>query len=96
MSRRDEWRLEPHVCRHCFGRIASKALDDEDDKRLYQCTHCGLEVEGHKASVLCACGTKIRKGKTSMVDAGLRCHLNAARSPEFPALYVASFAGAQS
>lgn len=91
----DEWRLEPHCCRSCFGRIASKALDDEDDKRLYQCTHCGLEAEGHKAAVLCACGTKLPKGKGKTVSAGLQCHENKARSIEFPAVIVASFAGAQ-
>jgi len=94
MKAREEWRLEPHVCRACFGRIASKPVDD-DDRRLYQCTHCGLEAEGHKASVLCACGTKIRKGKSAHVDAGLRCHENKAKSVEFPALYVASINGVQ-
>lgn len=95
MSRRtEEWRLEPHVCRSCFSRVASRELD-EDGKRLYQCTNCGLEAEGHKPSALCACGAKIRKGKGASVSAGLQCHENKARSPEFPARYVASFAGAQ-
>lgn len=94
MSRRDDWRLEPHVCRSCFSRIASREVD-EDGKRLYQCTNCGLEAEGHKPSVLCACGTKMRKGKTGFVSAGLVCHENRARSPEFPALYVASLNGVQ-
>ena len=97
MSRREvSWRLEPHVCRVCFGRIASRPMDDDDDdRRLYACTSCGAEAMGHKASVLCACGTKVRRGKNQLVDAGLRCHENKARSPEFPAQYVASFGGAQ-
>ena len=48
-----------------------------------------------------ACGIKLRKakgdGRTSevLVDAGIRCHENRSRSPEFPAVYVASYAGAQ-
>lgn len=98
MSRGHQWRLEPHVCRACFGRVASRPAGDEDsDHRIYACTNCGLEAEGARASVLCACGTKIRSGvqKGRYVDAGLRCHENRARSPEFPAQYVASHAGAQ-
>ena len=97
MSRRDAgWRLEPHVCRVCFSRIASRVIEgDAEDRREYVCTGCGLEAAGHRASVLCACGTKVKKGKTSYADAGLRCHENRARSPEFPALYVASVNGAQ-
>lgn len=90
----DEWRLEPHVCRSCFSRLVSRQSDD-DGGRVYQCTSCGLEAEGSRADVLCACGTKLRKGKTAWVDAGIRCHQNLARSPEFPALFVASYAGAQ-
>lgn len=95
MSRRDDWRLEPHVCRACFGRIASRELDEDEGRRLYVCTHCGLEAEGTRASALCACGTKLPKGKGRYVSAGLRCHENKARSPEFPALYVASINGTQ-
>lgn len=94
------WRLEPHVCRACFSRIASRPADgDEDDAgRVYQCTNCGLEAEGTKPSVLCACGTKLRKGGKSsaaLVDAGLRCHANQDVRPDFPSLYVASYGGAQ-
>lgn len=97
MSRmRDEWRLEAHCCRVCMGRIASRQSDTDEDKRLYQCTNCGLEAEGHKPSVLCACGMKIRKGKGGhMVSAGLQCHENHARGPEFPAVYVVSLGGVQ-
>lgn len=95
------FRLEPHVCRACFARVASFPAAD-GDARVYQCTNCGLEAEGHKASAVCACGIKMRKvkgnGRTAvvMVDAGIRCHENKARSPEFPSLYTASYAGAQS
>lgn len=93
------WRLEPHVCRVCFGRIASRQLGD---RRVYECTNCGLDGVGGKPSTICACGIKLRKSKgdgrsaVTMADAGIRCHRNNAVSPEFPALYVASYGGAQS
>lgn len=91
------WRLEPHVCRTCFARIASTP---HADGRLYQCTNCGLEAVSGKVSSVCACGLKMRKGGKhgttgAMVDLGIRCHLNSARSAEFPALYTASYAAAQ-
>ena len=95
MSRDKQWRLEPHVCRSCFSRIVSRPLDEDDDKRLYHCPNCGMEAEGSRASVLCACGMKVRKGKSAWADAGVRCHENQAKSPEFPALYVCSYGGAQ-
>lgn len=89
-----DWRLEPHCCRACFGRIASRP---DGDRRLYHCTNCGAEAHGERADVLCACGTKMRVGKhgSTYRDAGLRCHENRARSPEFPSLYTASYGGAQ-
>lgn len=94
----ETWRLEPHVCRVCFGRVASRKTDAG---RLYQCTNCGAEAHGHRADVVCACGMKLRKhrcdGRSSvtLVDAGIRCHENLRRSPEFPSQYTASFGGAQ-
>ena len=95
MSRADGWRLEPHVCRSCFSRLVSKPADDDDHHRLYHCPNCGLEAEGTRASVLCACGTKIRRGKGSFADAGLRCHANSNPTPDFPHLFVATVGGAQ-
>ena len=95
MSRAYTWRLEPHVCRSCFSRIVSRPLDEDDDKRLYHCPNCGMEAEGSRASVLCACGMKVRKGKNAWIDAGVRCHLNQARSPEFVSVYTATHSGAQ-
>jgi hypothetical protein len=97
-ARECSWRLEPHCCRACFGRIASMPVAGG---RLYQCTNCGAEAVGSKPDVLCACGIKLRKAKgdgrssVALQDAGIRCHLNKRVSPEFPALYVASFGGAQ-
>lgn len=93
------WQLEPHCCRNCFGRIVSRK--HPDGGRDYHCPNCGIEGSGQKPSVICACGMKLRKSKGdgrssfTLVDAGLRCHLNQRQSPEFPALYVASHGGAQ-
>ena len=95
MKKSEGWRLEPHVCRSCFGRIVSKSIDDDGDRRQYVCTNCGLQAEGAKASALCACGMKLKKKSGVHADAGLRCHENHARSIEFPAMYVASYGGAQ-
>lgn len=89
------WRLEPHVCRHCFARIASAKTEHG---RLYRCTNCGLEGEGGKPGVVCACGIKLRKARAdgrsgeAMIDAGVRCHPNPDPSPSNPSLYVASYA----
>lgn len=89
------WRLEPHCCRVCFARIASAKTSGG---RLYRCTNCGLEAEGSKPSVVCACGIKLRKAKAdgrsgeAMIDAGVRCHPNPDPSPSNPSLYVASYA----
>ena len=90
----DNWRLEPHCCRVCFARIASRPADDGG--RLYQCTNCGAEAAGRRPDALCACGTKVRKGgKHSPVyaDAGIRCTINENPTPEFPSLYVAKAIG---
>jgi hypothetical protein len=100
VSAQDAWRLEPHVCRSCFSRIASQRTDKPGERR-FECTNCGLSAVGHKASVVCSCGIKLRKhrgdGRSGEVlaDAGIRCHENQKRSPEFPSLYACSFGGAQ-
>lgn len=98
----DHYRLEPHICRHCFGRIGSTELvtaGGDGHARQYTCTNCGASSKGPDASVLCCCGIKLRKpgddGKPGpeMVDAGIRCHENENVRPDFPALYVASYRG---
>lgn len=93
--------LEPHICRHCFGRIASHEifLSDGSLGREYICTNCGAAAEGHDASVLCCCGIKVRKAGEDTravddeVDAGIRCYENPNPTPAFPALIVASVGG---
>lgn len=93
--------LEPHICRHCFGRLASHEifLSNGSIGREFVCTNCGAAAEGQDASVLCCCGIKVRKpGEDSRViddevDAGIRCHPNPNPTPAFPALIVASAGG---
>lgn len=84
------WALEPHVCRHCFGRLAS--TDAGEGRRRYQCTNCGAEAVGLSPDVLCSCGLKLRHHGPGggLVDAGLRCQPNPSPSPEFPSLFVAA------
>jgi hypothetical protein len=82
------WTLEPHVCRHCFGRLASMA-------EAVVCTNCGAtEVgPGVKVSALCACGVKINRSGlfgSVLVDAGLRCQPNPSPTPDFPSVFVAA------
>lgn len=96
MAVREQWVLEQHCCRSCFGRVVSREIRDDDLNRVYRCTNCGLEAEGRRADVICACGMKLHtKGKKG-VDVGLRCHENQVPSPEFPSQIVASIMGVQS
>lgn len=79
------WTLEPHVCRHCFGRLVSQGS-------RYLCTNCGAEAVGDAPDVLCACGTTLRRhgSAAAPMNAGLRCQPNPAPTPEFPSLFVAA------
>lgn len=81
--------LEPHVCRYCFGRLAS--LIGPDGLPSVECTNCGAVIAG-PVSNLCACGVKIRRDGPAgprWVDAGLRCKPNPGPTPEFPSVFVA-------
>ena len=88
------FRLEPHVCRRCFGRIVSR--DAGDGLRQYVCSNCGFEGSGPGPECVCSCGIRLRKSTVARAknatpqDAGVRCMPNPAVSPDFPALYVAS------
>lgn len=88
------WHLEPHVCRQCFGRLASRALDTGEQEFL--CTNCMHLTLSTTHQDACCCGMKIRKrngtGRSGgpMVDAGVRCIVNPDKSPAFPSAYVAS------
>lgn len=65
-----EWRMTPHVCRECFGRVM------ERHGGVFRCSCCGHEATGDAASVVCCCGLTLQ-GKHDM---GIRCQLNTARS----------------
>jgi hypothetical protein len=88
------WHLEPHVCRACFGRMASRALSETTSE--FMCTNCMLLTVSESHTDACCCGMKIRKRNGSgrsggpMVDAGVRCIVNPEKSPAFPSAYVAS------
>lgn len=83
------WSLEPHVCRHCFGRLLSQPAAG---RTRYVCSNCGAEDLGDGPDVLCACGLALRNHGPSggMLNAGLRCQPNPSPSPEFPSLFVAA------
>jgi hypothetical protein len=79
MTAKDEqlrWELTQHCCRCCFGRVVMRITFDR--RRVYRCTCCGVEAEGHQPSAICACGIKLGKSK----DAGIRCVVNTRRTPE--------------
>lgn len=78
------WALTDHCCRACFSRILVR--ETFDARKIYRCAGCGIEKEGHRPTVICSCGIKLKTG----VDAGIRCERNAARSPEFPAEITAA------
>lgn len=83
-------RLEPHVCRHCFGRLVSAPAPG--GARSYVCSNCGAAARGDAPDVLCACGLKLRNHGPGprLVDAGLRCQPNPNPRPDFPSLFVAA------
>jgi hypothetical protein len=85
----ESFRIEPHVCVHCMGRVLSRALPDLDDvaaiSRLFRCADCGVEKEGQTPSVICTCGFKVHR-RTNL---GLRCESNTGKTPEFPAEIIA-------
>lgn len=72
------WRIEPHCCAVCFGRILSRETEDSG-QRLYRCADCGTEKQGALSRVICACGVKLNAR-----SAGIRCEPNAQKTPEFP------------
>lgn len=78
------WVIEDHVCRVCFGRVLMR--ETFDMRRIYRCSNCGTEAEGKTPAAICSCGIKLKTG----VDAGIRCHVQADPSPEFPSQVVAT------
>lgn len=78
-----QWRLTSHVCRACFGRVLMRETFDR--RKIFRCSNCGAEREGHDSRVICTCGLKLRTG----IDAGVRCVVNKDKSPEWPSEIVA-------
>lgn len=98
-KKNEQWHLEDHVCRKCFGRVVSRPVTDAANctTRLYLCTNCGAEAQHDKADAICCCGIKIKragrsgtKASSTLVDAGVRCIPNPEISPMFPSQIVAS------
>lgn len=80
------WRLAPHVCAVCFGRILARPDPDASEHgTLYRCSNCGAEKRSTRPESLCACGITLRTGR----NAGIRCIPNPSRTPECPAEIVA-------
>ncbi|MBB5456767.1 DNA-directed RNA polymerase subunit RPC12/RpoP [Paraburkholderia sp. Cpub6] len=77
------WQLSEHCCRACFGRVL--VADSPDGRSRYRCAQCGARGEGRDASIICCCGIRLKTG----ADAGVRCMLNDAPSPEWTSEVVA-------
>ena len=78
------YRLIPHACRACGGRLA-KSRPDRRGTVYIRCMECGSTTAGpsgnrllHKE--LCACGAKLASGKSD----GLRCVRNRRPTLESP------------
>lgn len=78
----ETWRLEPHACRHCFGRVLARTA--EDGAQVFRCSNCGAEGREAVKSV-CCCGMTLRSGKS----AGLRCTINNNKNAALPSEVVA-------
>jgi len=91
MSKQDEpfYKITEHCCRVCFGRVLMR--ETFDHRRLYRCANCGVEREGRGETAICCCGIKLKGGR----DAGIRCEVNAERTPEFPSEIIATQVDAQ-
>ncbi len=74
------WRLVPHVCRGCLGRLLERA-------GVFRCAVCAAEAEGGPDAI-CGCGISV-EGAPAPV--GFRCEPNTARTPENPAEFVIAF-----
>lgn len=75
------WALTEHACSACFGRILVRPAGvGQANERVYRCANCGAQEQGRDASVVCACGMKMKGGRLF----GLRCLVNPEKTPEVP------------
>jgi hypothetical protein len=77
------WQLAAHCCRSCFGRVLLG--ESADGQRVYRCAQCGARGDSDDASIVWCCGIRLKTG----ADAGVRCVVNNASSPECPLEIVA-------
>jgi hypothetical protein len=75
----DLWRLSPHVCRRCFGRVL-------EGDGVFRCSVCGAVAAG-KVELMCACGLTVAQPSGNRVRA-FRCITNPAPCPASPAEVV--------
>jgi hypothetical protein len=80
-----QWKLEPHVCAACFGRVAGRLVNakGEPTRREFRCTVCAATWSG-SVTAGCACGMKVGNR-----DAGIRCVRNPNPRPELLAEFIA-------
>ena len=78
------WAITDHCCRVCFSRVLTR--ETFDNKRVYRCAGCGVEVEGRAETAICCCGIRLKTG----IDAGIRCQVSESPTPEFPAQITAA------
>ena len=78
-----EWVITQHCCRICYARVLVRTTFDH--RKIHRCSNCGVEMEGERPSVICACGIKLNHNR----DAGVRCVVNTQRTHENPAEIVA-------
>jgi hypothetical protein len=83
-----EWKLAPHVCRYCMGRLVCSG-------DTFKCSSCGVEAVGVKDGkpvAICGCGMRpSAKSKDGLKS--FACGPNPQRSPANPAEIVILFAG---
>ena len=91
MSASDEllWRITPHICRSCLGRVLERIAPD--GSRVFRCAKCGIERFGGDDAAICMCG--LRLGGDG-VDLGVRCVPNSGRHQEILSEIIAEQVGA--
>lgn len=86
MSKADYvWKVEPHICAACFGRVLAKTV--EGGAREFRCSNCDATWTG-QAKDGCCCGMKVGNR-----DAGIRCVENPSRPPELLSQIIAKEVG---
>jgi hypothetical protein len=85
------WRLTPHVCGACFGRVL-RSEPGLDGRWRFRCADCGVESDlgNDRSPPLCACRIKFANR-----NAGIRCAENPNPRPEMPAEFIAIDKGEQ-